>query len=575
MRWLFAVVVSLLVFMVAVPPWAGARREALRQQVDEGLFPARAALLEIEDAFASVAANARSLTETGDTIFLDPLRLDVARARAGCARMERIASTLGPEITISVRELAGRCDEMAGMADKLTSGGTAPVDRAVTAAADRRRLEEALESAAAVETVLERMAESTRSQVSASERQETLLVGGLGLAAAVVSIIVGLLMRRTEVASRRLVESESRFRQIAESLREAIWIADTEYTRYYYINPAQERLWGRSMENALDNARSLLDVVHPDDRARVAASLEKYALGEVHLQYRILRPDGEVRWIAASGYPVQDRRGRTIRVAGIAEDITERKREAEERERLLEREKSTRQKLESALRVRDQVLRIVSHDLKNPLHTIGMAVDLLGLPEPSGERRAEQVDIIRRAVDRASRMTHNLLDALRIEAGHAIPIQPAPVEVRSLLNDTAEMFRLDAAEKQQRLTCQVADGVGSVLADYDRIVEALSNLLGNAVKFTPEGGRIQVSARRDGDAVEIAVSDTGPGIQPDLLPTLFAPFAQAKDTASLGTGLGLAITAEIVKAHGGELNVETRPGEGTTFRFSLPAARSA
>ncbi len=559
--------------MVAVPPWTGAHRERLRHQADETLVPARDDLLEIERAFVSLAANARGLLVTGDTLFVGRLRDDLTRARSAYIRLERVASVLGPEVADSVRELRRRSAALTGMADELASGRTDPGDRTGIPDAGQRRLEEALEAATAVEMALDRIEASTRSQVSTSERQESLVVGGLGLSAVVISLLVALLVHRGEETSRKLGESEARFRQIAESLGEAIWIADTGYNKYYYINPAQERLWGRSMENALDDARSFLDVVHPDDRARVEAALETYALGEHHLQYRIIRPDGEVRWIASSGYPVRDPQGRTFRIAGIAEDITDRNREAEERERLLDREKSAREELEAALRVRDEVLRIVSHDLKNPLHTIGMAVELLELPESTGDQRTKQIEIVRRAVARATRMTHDLLDALRIQAGRAIPVEPAPVDVRSLLDETMEALRLHAAEKHQELHCQIADGVGSVIADRDRLFQALSNLLGNAVKFTPEGGRIRVNARRDGaDLVEFSVSDTGRGIPPDLLSTLFDPFAQAKDTVTLGTGLGLAITAEIIRAHGGELKVETRLGEGTTFRFTLPVA---
>lgn len=119
------------------------------------------------------------------------------------------------------------------------------------------------------------------------------------------------------------------------------------------------------------------------------------------------------------------------------------------------------------------------------------------------------------------------------------------------------------------------DGAVQVMADRKRLLQVLSNLLGNAVKFTPEGGLIRVVAEpKDEEWVRISVSDTGPGIAAEVIPTIFEPFSQAKDGATLGTGLGLTIAKGIVEAHGGEISVESAPGVGTTFRFTLPRVRS-
>ena len=171
-------------------------------------------------------------------------------------------------------------------------------------------------------------------------------------------------------------------------------------------------------------------------------------------------------------------------------------------------------------------------------------------------------------------MVMDLLDAARIQSGQAISIQPQPLPVGPLLAEAVEAFRLQAEQKCQRLVCETADGVSHVLADNDRLHQVLSNLIGNAVKFTPEGGLIRVTAEPEANGmVRFSVSDTGPGIPQELLPRLFQPFAQAADTASLGTGLGLAISKGIVEAHGGEIQAHTVPGEGTTFTFTLPAAR--
>ncbi len=401
----------------------------------------------------------------------------------------------------------------------------------------------------------------------------------LSLAALAVALLVGWLtyrlcsvMRQLPARSERRRESEERFRLIAENLQEAIWISDPGYTIQYYLSPAYERIWGRPVETARFNPRSFLEAVHPDDRERVEAALEAYDQGKYEAEYRIMRPDGEVRWISARAYPVLDAQGRIFRIAGIAEDITRQKNIEEERQQLLQRERTAHAETEAALQMRDRVLRIVSHDLKNPLHTIGMAAEVLEMPLAE-EQRAKQLAIIKRTVARANRMVLDLLDAARIQSGNAIAIEARPTEVRGLLVEATEAFRLQAEKKNQQLIFEVAGGTLVVLADHDRTLQAFSNLIGNAVKFTPEGGSIRVVAEPEGDgAVLFSVSDTGPGIRAELLPNLFTPFAQADDTASLGTGLGLSIARGIVEAHGGHISVSSELGTGTTFRFTLRTA---
>jgi signal transduction histidine kinase len=144
-----------------------------------------------------------------------------------------------------------------------------------------------------------------------------------------------------------------------------------------------------------------------------------------------------------------------------------------------------------------------------------------------------------------------------------------------VLEEAIEDFTLQSQQKNQRLEREMAEGTGEVMADRKRLSQVLANLLGNAVKFTPEGGLIRLVAEPlDAEWVQISVSDTGPGIAAEVIPFIFEPFAQAKDGATLGTGLGLAIAKGIVEAHGGKISVESAPGAGTTFRFTLPRARS-
>ena len=242
------------------------------------------------------------------------------------------------------------------------------------------------------------------------------------------------------------------------------------------------------------------------------------------------------------------------------------------RERV-ESERRARAEAEEALRTRDQVLRIVSHDLKNPLHTIGMSAQLLAEDGLPAEARAAQVGVIIRTVRRADRMVRDLLDAARLQTGHALAVSPEPVAVHTLLDEAVEALRGQARERGQALECAPRPGTRRVLADRDRVLQVFSNLIGNAVKFTPDGGTVVVREEADADGwVRFSVQDTGPGIAEEDVPNLFRPFWQARDTASLGSGLGLSIARGIVEAHGGRMEVRSRPGAGSTFSFTLPAA---
>lgn len=241
---------------------------------------------------------------------------------------------------------------------------------------------------------------------------------------------------------------------------------------------------------------------------------------------------------------------------------------------LVEREHAARTEAESAVRDRDQVLRVVAHDLKNPLHTISMVSQLLVDVPCTAAEYERQLGIVRRTVDRMSRLVQDLLDATRVQSGHVIPLVAERVEVVRLIEDVIDSFGDQARDNGQRLEAEVAEGVRPVLADRDRLLQVFSNLVGNALKFTPEGGRVRIRAEVDGEAaVRFSVDDTGPGIPAESLPHLFELFWQARDRrATLGTGLGLSIARGIVEAHGGTISVESTPGEGSTFTFTVPVA---
>ena len=258
--------------------------------------------------------------------------------------------------------------------------------------------------------------------------------------------------------------------------------------------------------------------------------------------------------------------GRVVRHA--LRHAIERHRLRRDREALLAREREARAAAECAARVRDEVLGMVSHDLRSPLSAIAMSAT--ALLEGSGEPTVLASAIVRSS-EWALRIIRDLLDVTAIEAGR-LAIHREPMTVQAILEMICSMFAAPAAAAGVTLVVERVDSPFWVDADVDRIVQAVGNLVGNAIKFTPRGGRVTLTVRRDLDAVRFRVEDTGPGIAPTDVPRLFDRFWRARETGHVGTGLGLPIAQGIAQGHGGRVEVETRLGRGSAFTLVLPDA---
>ena len=256
----------------------------------------------------------------------------------------------------------------------------------------------------------------------------------------------------------------------------------------------------------------------------------------------------------------------------LLEIVADRMAGALARTRLFEAERRAREEAEQARHARDEVLSIVSHDLRNPVSTVAMSAALLRDPELtlSDEERLVQLDVIARSAERMNRLIRDLLDVARIERG-SLTIDCRCHDAGALAAEACDSFQGVAQEKSLVLGYEVADGLPKVYVDRDRILQALSNFLNNSVKFTPAGGRVVVTVRGAPDrGVRFDVTDTGPGIAPDELPHVFTRFWQARRTAHLGTGLGLSIVKGIAVAHRGTVDVQSEVGHGSTFSLVLP-----
>lgn len=229
---------------------------------------------------------------------------------------------------------------------------------------------------------------------------------------------------------------------------------------------------------------------------------------------------------------------------------------------------------ERAARTRDEVLAMVSHDLRNPLNLVMTSGSfLLESAAELAPRQREQLRMIYRAAEQMNRLIQDLLEVSGMEAGH-IAVEPRSEPVEPLMREACSALEHAAGAKAIRLTCEPEDDLPRVRADRDRLLQVFGNLIGNALKFTPEGGEVRVRAVRDGNQVRFSVSDTGPGIDEQDLPHVFDRFWQAQRAREGGAGLGLAIVRGIVLAHGGEIRAESEVGRGSTFSFTLPAENS-
>ena len=228
------------------------------------------------------------------------------------------------------------------------------------------------------------------------------------------------------------------------------------------------------------------------------------------------------------------------------------------------------EKTRKAIAARDELMGIVAHDLRSPLNAITMKAALL---KRGGDiETARQAESIESIATRMEYLIRTMLDVAVIEAG-MFSVTPTRCDVDGVLSAALDMFGSVFGVKQIRFDVSASEPGLTMMADHERVLQVLSNLIGNALKFTPQGGEVNVSATRHGEAVCFTVTDTGPGIAGDTLPRIFERFWKDTTRAQKGTGLGLFIARSIVEAQGGRIWVTSEHGSGSTFRFTIPVAK--
>ena len=370
--------------------------------------------------------------------------------------------------------------------------------------------------------------------------------------------------KRTEDALRK---SEEQFRQLAENIREVFFVHTPEPVRMTYLSPAYEEIWGRSREEVYARPAAWLESIHLEDRDRAAAVFEKSQRGATtDTEYRILRPDGSVRWIRNRSFPITDIDGRFYRVVGTAEDITERK-------LVEEATRQAKEAAEAASRAKSEFLANMSHEIRTPMNGVIGMTDLALGTELSGEQR-EYLSLARSSAEALMRVINEILDFSKIEA-KKLDLERIAFDLRDTVQQTLKPLAPHADAKGLELLASFEPDVpGAVFGDPGRLQQILTNLISNAVKFT-ERGEVLVTVR-PGPArgvLEFSVRDTGIGIPEDKQQSIFEAFAQADASSTRrfgGTGLGLTIASQLVSLMGGSMSLESERGKGSTFSFAVP-----
>jgi len=363
--------------------------------------------------------------------------------------------------------------------------------------------------------------------------------------------------------------SESLLRQIAENVREIFYLTRLDPPAAQYVSPAFEEIVGRSLESVLENPDTWWDAIHPGDLSRVKRTHEsKKGLEAYEVEYRIVRPDGALRWLHERNFPVRDDEGKVVSIAGIIDDVTERK--------LLEEQLFQSQKMESIGRLAGGI----AHDFNNLLMVILNAGRFV--EEEIGPKSPARDDIqqVISAAERGAKLVRQLLTYSRKQL-----VAPKVVDVNDVIADMRDLVQRTIGE-DIALLINLHEGAWLTTIDPSQLSQILLNLAVNSRDAMARGGTLAIESKNvvvdedfairhpdmaPGAYVTISVSDTGTGIPREIVDMIFEPFFSTKSKAE-ATGLGLSMVYGIVKQAGGNVSVYSEPGIGTTFKVYLKAA---
>jgi|GEM_PF-4671589 len=384
---------------------------------------------------------------------------------------------------------------------------------------------------------------------------------------------------QVEIIERKRIEeqlrtSEEQLRQLTENIREVFFLTTPDFSQMIYISPVYQEVWGRSTKSLYEQPSSWLESIHPEDRDRVTQALHKQSLGEANFQeeYRIVRPDGSVRWMGVRAFPVVNEAGITIRIAGIAEDITERQRVQAELLNALAQEKELSD-------LKSRFITVTSHEFRTPLTTIHSSAELLEhyRHKWSDEKQLMHLHRIQTSVKYMTKLLNDVLILGKADAGKlALSLEPIDLEVfcatlvkelqlnlqkHSVINISYEWkATLDAQE---------------IYLDKQLLQQILEDVLSNAIKYSSSEETIEVKLKGNREQITLEIRDRGIGIPLEDQDRLFEAFHRGTNVGTIpGTGLGLAIVKRCVDIHQGDIHINSTIGVGTTVTVTLPIVKS-
>jgi PAS domain S-box-containing protein len=368
-----------------------------------------------------------------------------------------------------------------------------------------------------------------------------------------------------------LEEAETRYRQLFEEVPVGLY-RTTPSGEILAANPAAAQMLGYPDRQSLLSVK--LADLYVDASHRVAWQEGIQQQGVLrNFEVQLRRGDGTIIWVLSSARAIRDSKEQLLYYEGAIEDITERKRIESERAQLLVREQEARTQAEAANRMKDEFLATISHELRTPLNAILGWAKMLHSRNFDPQTTARALEVIERNAVAQAKLVEELLDISRIIRGQ-LALDIRPVDLRQIVSAAIDTITPAADAKGIDIICILDPAASSLIGDPDRLQQVVWNLLSNALKFTPKGGRVKIELTRTDNDIQLRVSDTGSGIAAEFLPYMFDRFRQADSSTTRshgGLGLGLAIVRHLVELHGGTVSAESAgEGKGATFTVLLP-----
>lgn len=566
-----AFVALTVVALALVPIYFGEEARQSMAEISEVLDPARLLGTRLSLVQAREMGAVQAYLLTGNEVFRDRYLNNFSQERDLYPRLSEAVDSMSLEVRQRLVDLSDIAQRWHLGHDKALYSDSARIALVNRFYEENERYTELQTATIELEEAIQREVEAGRARIAIrqdNQRQATYGLLGLALVAVLIMVLVAwnlhFLTAEADVRRSDAVLARREIDALLEATADGVLGLDLD-GRIISVNRSGAELLGYSERELV--GRDFHDVLHSiqvdgTPRRRGASPILR-ALeegGEVRLSAEdvLRRRDSSFLPVQWSLRPLVD--GLEVRGAVLTfTDMTQ----------IREKENALRR----AVRVREEVVSVVSHDLRNPLGVVAGAADLL-LDLPLGEaERHKQARIIRRSAERMGRLIQDLLDIARIEAG-ALVVRPGVEQMGGIVEEVCANFAPQAEERGVTMRMEVDPHVPPALVDADRIHQALSNLVANALKFTPPGGTVRLGARPDDEDgwVVVSVADTGPGIPEEVRDRLFDRFWQASRHDRTGAGLGLAIVRGIAEAHGGRIEVASRPGEGATFNLHLRAA---